>query len=686
VIFCNFANRKSLSMTTMYDTLGKITHSYFYLPNGMLSRVELGQKSVQGTDYAYTLQGWLKDINGYRTSEGLIAAYDIGHDGQLNMGTINSEFCRDAFGSMLQYHQGDYRPISGNNYYNKEYSAAVPLFNGNISALTTGYLTTGVPPMVKFFRYDKLNRIKRMETCMPTSSPIWLCVGNQYATNYSYDYNGNIMALQRYNENANIKHDISYHYSPNCNRLNAITATGLNSGTYRYDAVGNLFDDTGENLEISWNAAGKVDTIWKNGNLLSTFLYSATGQRQVKKTGNNTYYYIHDASGNVMCIYKQIGSSLYMEEQPIYGSKRLGEYKRRMQNPSGTLRPEYTGTIGYRQYELTDHLGNVMATILDRRQPYSSGDATYKPYIISTTDYYPFGNPIANRSTNIGGYRYFFNGQEGDNEVFGAGYFQNYGFRMYDTRIARFWGIDPLTKDYPMLTPFQFASNTPIWAIYMDGLEAVVRPARNANTRPLIYRENNNYARTEYGRLPSTRTIRTDTYRYSTNNGARQIVSSPAISYVYDYKSPQGNDVSMSYNNIQAQMITLLGDACQIYINKIEDKINTPQGYKIGSNIQITFVKIQDRLIFDQLQKAYDVLLAQTIEEIPEPDMSFPPWTSELTQQMIKQAERTRLAKEKLGPSPNDMLMRTILYGEKTKMSEKTEKINLPEIRPAENY
>ena len=91
-------------------------------------------------------------------------------------------------------------------------------------------------------------------------------------------------------------------------------------------------------------------------------------------------------------------------------------------------------------------------------------------------------------------------------------------------------------------------------------------------------------------------------------------------------------------------------------------------------------------MIFDQLQKAYDVLLAQTIEEIPEPDMSFPPWTSELTQQMIKQAERTRLAKEKLGPSPNDMLMRTILYGEKTKMSEKTEKINLPEIRPAENY
>ena len=133
-------------------------------------------------------------------------------------------------------------------------------------------------------------------------------------------------------------------------------------------------------------------------------------------------------------------------------------------------------------------------------------------------------------------------------------------------------------------------------------------------------------------------------------------------------------------------MITLLGDACQIYINKIEDKINTPQGYKTGSNIQIRFVNMQDQLIFDQLQRAYDVLFAQTIKEIPEPDMSFPPWTSELTQQMIKQAERTRQAKEKIGPSPNDILMRIVLFGEKTKISEKTEKIILPEIRPAENY
>ena len=82
--------------------------------------------------------------------------------------------------------------------------------------------------------------------------------------------------------------------------------------------------------------------------------------------------------------------------------------------------------------------------------------------------------PPKSTRTAMGGYRYFFNGQETDNEVFGEGGFQNYGFRMYDTRIARFWGVDPLTKDYPMLTPFQFASCSPVWGVDIDGLEVRV--------------------------------------------------------------------------------------------------------------------------------------------------------------------------------------------------------------------
>lgn len=53
----------------------------------------------------------------------------------------------------------------------------------------------------------------------------------------------------------------------------------------------------------------------------------------------------------------------------------------------------------------------------------------------------------------------------------GVGNWQDYGMRMYDPRIGRFPSVDPLTKKYPGLTPYQFSGNTPIWATDLDGSE-----------------------------------------------------------------------------------------------------------------------------------------------------------------------------------------------------------------------
>jgi hypothetical protein len=45
--------------------------------------------------------------------------------------------------------------------------------------------------------------------------------------------------------------------------------------------------------------------------------------------------------------------------------------------------------------------------------------------------------------------------------------------RESDPRIGgRFWSVDPLSKKYPGLSPYQFASNNPIWALDQDGKEA----------------------------------------------------------------------------------------------------------------------------------------------------------------------------------------------------------------------
>ena len=65
------------------------------------------------------------------------------------------------------------------------------------------------------------------------------------------------------------------------------------------------------------------------------------------------------------------------------------------------------------------------------------------------------------------------------------------------TDLARFLSVDPIARKYPELTPFQFASNTPIRAIDLDGLEAFFGrngeflywgPDKTDNAKVIIYK------------------------------------------------------------------------------------------------------------------------------------------------------------------------------------------------------
>lgn len=78
---------------------------------------------------------------------------------------------------------------------------------------------------------------------------------------------------------------------------------------------------------------------------------------------------------------------------------------------------------------------------------------------------------MAGRSWNDSTYRYGFNGMEKDDEVKGGGNHLDFGARGYDPRLGRFLSVDPLFKQFPELTPYQFASNRPIDGIDIDGLE-----------------------------------------------------------------------------------------------------------------------------------------------------------------------------------------------------------------------
>ena len=106
--------------------------------------------------------------------------------------------------------------------------------------------------------------------------------------------------------------------------------------------------------------------------------------------------------------------------------------------------------------------------------------------IIEENHYYAYGLKIASISSKKLGdagegtlkNTYLYN----DKELFDDGdlNWYDYGFRNYDPQIGRFPQLDPLTDEYPSLTPYQYASNDPITNIDVDGLEG--ETALNAAT------------------------------------------------------------------------------------------------------------------------------------------------------------------------------------------------------------
>jgi len=67
------------------------------------------------------------------------------------------------------------------------------------------------------------------------------------------------------------------------------------------------------------------------------------------------------------------------------------------------------------------------------------------------------------------GYPSGFNGKENDNEIKGMGNSLDFGARMYDSRLGRFYSTDPLIEKYPSLSTYHFVNNNPVYNIEADG-------------------------------------------------------------------------------------------------------------------------------------------------------------------------------------------------------------------------
>jgi RHS repeat-associated protein len=181
----------------------------------------------------------------------------------------------------------------------------------------------------------------------------------------SYDPNGNIKTLRRFNEAGVRVHDFHYSYQSNTNKLDSVSGY---VNKYTYDTLGQMVGADkaeGDDQYVEYNVSGKVTAVYSDplkSNKIVEYIYDDRGFRmgKVNVPENKTTWYIRDLSGNVMSIFEQEGtvtlgqtsdSTLVQTEAIIYGSGKIGTY--------------YPYEDGSTNYEITDHLGNVRALLRD---------------------------------------------------------------------------------------------------------------------------------------------------------------------------------------------------------------------------------------------------------------------------------------------------------------------------------
>lgn len=193
-------------------------------------------------------------------------------------------------------------------------------------------------------------------------------------------------------------------------------------------------------------------------------------------------FYVLDASGNVMATYdKEIdyerGETFFkLKEHVVYGSSRVGIRTHDidllgLQTQGLSMRSVHY-SIGSRQYELSNHLGNVLSVVSDKVIPYfyGGGIKDMRADIRVAQDYSPFGVTLSRRNFSVSeGYSYGFNNMENDDEVKGDNNSYDFGARMYDTRLGRWLSPDMLEKKYPSLSTYCFTNNNPVINIDFDG-------------------------------------------------------------------------------------------------------------------------------------------------------------------------------------------------------------------------
>jgi len=251
-----------------------------------------------------------------------------------------------------------------------------PLYNGIITSArwrTDKVFGSTQPDLtgMYLYRYDNEYQIRdaRWAQSFNELTKTFALAGSKFRTSVvGYDRNGNITAMERYDEMGQLENNFIYNYrynGPDLKYNNQLVSVSGYANKYSYDELGQMIaaEKTDDNQYIDYDVTGKVIAVYSDverNTPIVKYQYDDRGFRLAKisfgEDGPRTWWYIRDGSGNIISIYEQDGlpginseEGLVHTEVPIYGSGKVATYF-----------PAQDASV---DYELTDHLGNVRAVL-----------------------------------------------------------------------------------------------------------------------------------------------------------------------------------------------------------------------------------------------------------------------------------------------------------------------------------
>ena len=334
--------------------------------------------------------------------------------------------------------------------YESPAGGGVACWNGNISEWEWQQGTNVA--LMYGFTYDGVNRLKET-TQQQKSGTTWSTLPGSYLERgLTYDRNGNIKTLQRTAAGTMVD-NLVYGYTGN--QLTSLTENvsstlagdvysrgGTASGTYAYDKNGNMTNDSRRALNFGYNVLSLLSEVkTTGGELKAKYDYLADGTKlRVRDNGEvNGFDYLGSLT------YRKSGAGLQLE------SASFGD---------GVIRPGASnGGQGEVNYFLTDHLGSVRVIV----------DGTGK--VLERNDYYPFGaRQVRSDYPQLAANRFKYNGKE--EQVTGDLEWLDYGARMYDSGLGRWFGVDPFQESFISLSPYNYCSGNPM--VFIDPSGALV--------------------------------------------------------------------------------------------------------------------------------------------------------------------------------------------------------------------